>query len=86
MILNGEIINNLRYKDGTELLSYKQKGLKTILDGIVEKCTEVGLRLNSKVTKLFVLSKQQNVSAGVYVDYIKLEEINQIGYLECLIN
>lgn len=46
MIVNGEIINNLRYADDTVLLACSQEDLQTLLDSVVESSKEVSLELN----------------------------------------
>jgi len=78
IIVNGEVINNLRYADDTVHLASSQEDLQSIIDSTIEKCAKVGLDLNIKKIKVLVISKQENVRARIDVRGTRLEQVNQI--------
>lgn len=86
IIVNGEVINNLRYADDTVLLASSQKDLQLLLDSVIESCKEAGLDLNIRKTKILVITKQQNVKTSIYVNSTKLEQVDQIVYLGYQLN
>lgn len=86
IIVNGEVINNLRYADDTVLLASNEEDLQCLLDRVTAKCAVAGLDLNIKKTKVLVISKQHDTTANVTVRGVRLEQVRQIKYLGCLIN
>ena len=48
----GRNINNLRYADGTTLMSESEEELKTLLMKVKEESEKVGLKLNIQRTKI----------------------------------
>ena len=48
----GRNINNLRYADGTTLMSESEEELKSLLMKVKEKCEKVGLKLKIQKPKI----------------------------------
>lgn len=49
LIINGQIINNLRYSDDTVLLSDSTEGLQRIIERVIEVSEEFGLKLEQRL-------------------------------------
>lgn len=52
-----EGINNLRFADDTVLLASTQEDLQIIVDSVHQSCKKAGVHLNTKKTKVLVISK-----------------------------
>jgi len=57
VVINGEIINNMRYADDTVILASSQTGLQFLLQQVNSKCAEYGLKINTQKTKWMVVSR-----------------------------
>ena len=51
ILLNGEVVNNLRYADDTVLLANTEEDLQELINCVVAKSEEAGLELNIKRLK-----------------------------------
>ena len=54
VVVNGSIINNIRYADDTVILATSMDDLQTLLDSISEESNAMGLHLNVKKKKWMV--------------------------------
>ena len=52
----GRNINNLRYADGTALMTESKEELKSLLMRVKEGSEKAGLKLNSQKTKIMAIS------------------------------
>ena len=52
----GRNINNLRYADGTSLMTESEEEPKSLLMKVIEKSEKVGLKLNNQKTKIMASS------------------------------
>ena len=59
--INGVKINNLRYADDTVLLANSEEELQRLFDAVVEKSERLGLTVNSKKTKVMVITKSETI-------------------------
>lgn len=75
IIVNGEVINNLRYADDTVFIASRQKDLHEALNNVVEKCVRAGLDLGIKKTEI---SKQTKVTAN------SITKLDQVSRIRCL--
>ncbi|GFR98659.1 endonuclease-reverse transcriptase [Elysia marginata] len=57
--IGGHIINNLRHADDIVLISENAKDLQRLLDIVREESQKRGLELNSKKTKIMVVSRKE---------------------------
>ncbi|GFS07445.1 retrovirus-related Pol polyprotein from type-1 retrotransposable element R2 [Elysia marginata] len=83
--VNGENINNLRLSDDTVLLAESEKGLQNIVTIIEEKSEQYGLMMNTKKTKVMVISKTEPPKVNIKVKGKCIEQIAQFKYLGQLI-
>ncbi|GFS16932.1 endonuclease-reverse transcriptase [Elysia marginata] len=81
---NGENINNLRYADDTVLLAESENDLQNLVT-ILEKSEQYGLMMNSKKTKVMVISKTESPKINIKVKGKCIEQIEQFKYLGQLI-
>ena len=58
ILLNGVLINNLRYADDTVLIADTAEGLQRLIDRVTEVCEIYNMRLNTNKTKVMIVSKQ----------------------------
>ena len=63
IVVNGQLINNIRYADDTVLLADSAEGLRRIIDSVVEACNEYGLKINYKKTKVMIINKNTSIDA-----------------------
>ncbi|GFS04911.1 endonuclease-reverse transcriptase [Elysia marginata] len=83
--MNGENINNLRYADDTVLLAESENGLQNLVTIIEEKSEQYGLMMNTKKTKVMVISKTEPPKVNIKVKGECIEQIEQFKYLGQLI-
>lgn len=57
IVVNGEIINNVRYADDTVLLTSSLGDMQHLLEKLKERCWKFGLGINFNKTKLMVVTK-----------------------------
>ena len=55
IIINGKVINNLRYADDTVLIAGSIEDLQNILNKVVTPSENLGLHLNARKTKYMVI-------------------------------
>lgn len=79
--VNGRIINNLRYADDTVLMASSESDLQRIVDRVNECSLKSGLKMNSKKTKVMVISKQSKLSPNIRVSGERLEVVGKYKYL-----
>ena len=58
IIVNGKVINNIRYADDTAFLAGNKKDLQKLVDVIVVESEKMGLSLNEKKTEVMVVSRK----------------------------
>ncbi|GFR72204.1 retrovirus-related Pol polyprotein from type-1 retrotransposable element R2 [Elysia marginata] len=83
--VNGENINNLRYADDTVLLAESENDLQNLVTIIEEKSKQYGLMMNTKKTKVMVISKTEPPKVNTKVKGKCIVQIEQFKYLGQLI-
>ncbi|GFS16330.1 endonuclease-reverse transcriptase [Elysia marginata] len=83
--VNGENINNLRYADDTVLLAESENDLHNLVTIIEEKSEPYGLMMNTKKTKVMVISKTEPPKVNIKMKEKCIEQIEQFKYLGQLI-
>ena len=49
-------------------------------------CIKQGLKANACKSKVMVMSGEEGLECEVYVDGIRLEQVSEFKYLECVLN
>ena len=87
VIINGVVINNLRYADDTVLLATSFEDLQILLSAVAHHSQQMGLKLNVKKTKWLVVSKHGiDVQNELRVENDVVERVAQYKYLGCWAN
>lgn len=83
IVINGEVINNMRYADDTVLLTSNQRDTQHLLEKLNDRCNEYGLKINLKKTKLMVVTKfpQNHNHINVSVADTSIENVQSYKYL-----
>lgn len=84
--INGEHINNIRYADDTILLADTLEGMRTMLELLAQHGSEYGLNLNASKTKYMIISKSNHDNQQLVINNKKIQRVNHITYLGCLLN
>ena len=86
MKIGGVNINNLRYADDTVLLAESEQQLQQILDSVNTAGKEFGMKMNTKKTKMMLISRDDNKSTmNITIDGTPVEQVNKFVYLGELI-
>lgn len=88
IIINGKIINNVRYADDTLIITDSTHDLQIILQEIDRVSREYGLKMNYKKTKYMVISKNPSChpNTNIKVNSLLIERVKQYQYLGTWIN
>ena len=83
IVINGEIINNMRYADDTVLLTTNLEDTQHLLEKLNDRCNEYGLKINFKKTKLMVVTKcpQGLNQVNLTVANTTIENVSAYKYL-----
>ncbi|XP_067671778.1 uncharacterized protein [Haliotis asinina] len=83
ILINGVLINNIRYADDTALIVDSEEGLLRLLDLVTEVSTEEGLEINCKKTFCMVVSKNsQPPVCNLKCNNAAFEQVNSFNYLD----
>ena len=85
LVVNGVVINNIRFADVTVLLATTDEDLQRQVDNVNEICAAFGLELNAKNAKVMVMEKQPGTKMTIKSNGIALEQVNKYKYLGTLI-
>ena len=83
VIVNGKAINTVRYADDTVLLAINPDNIQHLLQRLVECCENYDLRINTRKTKLMIVSKsviQQN-QVNLVINNDTVETVQTYKYL-----
>ena len=62
-----KLVNNLRYADDTILLADSREGLQILVNKTTQYCVKYGMALNTKKTKIMIVSKNKIKDDRVHV-------------------
>ncbi|KAI5742924.1 hypothetical protein M8J77_012730 [Diaphorina citri] len=86
LLLNGRLINNLRYADDLVLLSSSRNGLIDLLKNLFESSKKYNMKINIKKSKVMRISKNNKRKIPkIQIEGQALEEVSQYKYLGALI-
>ena len=86
ILMNGVLINNLRYADDTVLLADTAEGLQRLLVKVAEVCESYNMRLNTEKTKVMTISKNVNNDDFFQVNGSQIQTVPSIKYLGVHLN
>lgn len=83
LVINGEVVNNMRYADDTVLLTSNLRDIQHLLEKLNDRCNEYGLKRNFNKTKLMVVTKslQNQVNINLTVANTRIENVQTYKYL-----
>ncbi len=84
--LNGIGITNIRYADDTILIADSEDKLQRMLNKVVDACSNFGMELNVKKTKVMVIEKMPSSIIEVKVNNNNLEQLQNYMYLGAYIS
>ncbi|KAL4104588.1 hypothetical protein QTP88_019882 [Uroleucon formosanum] len=79
IIINGKVINNLRYADDTVLIAGSIEDLQKILNKVVTASENLGLNLNAQKTKYMVIDKEQIPTNVLRLKNVPLDKGKIVG-------
>jgi len=80
MLINGQIINNLRYADDTAFITDEESKLQDTLDKLQEVWSQYKIDVNVKKTKVVVISKKGGEKCNVVINGVLLEHVADYKY------
>jgi len=86
ILINGRLINNVRYADDTVLVASTVEELQAMLDRVNTASEKFGININIKKTKLMVVTKKENIPASLTLDGEDIERCARCKYLGCVVN
>lgn len=84
--INGERINNIRYADDTVLLAESAENLQALLERVNIASNHYGLKMNTRKTKVMIISKQKNINEQLTLGSEAIELVRQYKYLGTWLN
>jgi len=81
IIIGGKNFNNLRYADDAAFVTDEEAELQNIITRVSDTCKEYGMEINTKKTKMMVISKTGNTTCNIVVNGRTLEQVTQYKYL-----
>ena len=81
LVVNGVVINDIRFADDTVLLANTEEDLQRQIDKVNESCAAFGMEVNAKKTKVKVMEKQPGTKITIKSNGIALEQVNKYKYL-----
>lgn len=88
VVINGEIINNLRYADDTVIIADTAEGLQKLIDRVGTACNKYGMKINCKKTHTLIVSKNAigNGNLQFTTNNVALTVAETVTYLGCTLN
>ena len=86
VVINGEIINNLRYADDTVLIADTAEGLQRLIDRVETACNRYGMKINCKKTHILNISKKVIGNLQFTANNVALTMAETVTYLGCTLN
>ena len=85
--VGGQNVNNIRYADDTTLIADSLEKLKDLIERLDEAGHEKGLNINTKKTKVMVVTKnEQSPKINISINNHNIEQVDQFNYLGSMIS
>lgn len=81
LIINGEVLNNIRYADDTVILAQSMEDLQHLIERMNHQCNNYGLKINLKKTKALIVNKTTNNEADLIINNTVIEQVPYYKYL-----
>lgn len=83
IVINGEVVNNMRYADDTVLLASNFNDIQHLLQKLNDRCNEYGLKINLNKTKLMIITKspQNHNQINLGIGNTVVENVQTYRYL-----
>lgn len=86
IMMNGELINNIRYADDTAIIASSLKDLQNLLQRISEVSENYGLQLNTSKTKWMLISKNRTPVGNLLLNQTPIEHVDKFTYLGTIVH
>lgn len=86
ILINGELINNIRYADDSVILARNAEGLQLLMERIHITCEKYGITLNTSKTKYITITKNNTLPFTLYINNTEIEKTSKYTYLGTNIN
>ena len=74
------------YADGLVLWGELENDLRVMVGQFVEVCRKRGLKVSAGKCKVMVLNGEEGLEYEVHIDGIRLEQVSELRYLECILD
>ena len=65
IIINGKVINNIRFADDTVIIASSAEELQMLLSRTSTFCEQFGLQMHVKKTKYMIITKETDIQANI---------------------
>ena len=83
--INGDIIRDCRYADDAAMLADTTEKLQKSVDILESVCTDYGMKINTKKTKVMAISKNGRAECKIKIGRDIVEQVSQFKYLGSLL-
>ena len=81
IIINGKVINNIRFADDTVIIASSAEELQRLLSRTSTFCEQYGLKINVKKTKYMIITKGTDIQANINLLGRQIERVQKYKYL-----
>ena len=81
IIINGKVINNIRFADDTVIIASSAEELQRLLSRTSTFCEQYGLKMNVKKTKYMIITKGTDIQANINLLGRQIERVQKYKYL-----
>ena len=85
VLLNGQLINNLRFADDIVLITESESDLQTIVNAVHQTSSNFGLKINILKTEVQVISRRRQ-DIRIHINGKLLQQVEKFIYLGGTIN
>ena len=86
IVINGQVINNIRYADDSVLLATNLFDLQKLLNKVYETSKSYGLNINKSKTRYMIVSKKPILNTNLKIETESISRVSKYKYLGCWLN
>ena len=79
-VMNGRIINNLRFADDIAVLTESQNELQAMITKIAEESGKMGMKINVGKTEVQLIGRER-VKVSIHLEHQELKQVEEFVYL-----